>query len=239
MNIIYREIDTAIEDAICAQYGNWVHDYHCLMRGDGCYLVAAMDGDVVAGFAAVHPAQWIVPLEQYSDAFIEVIEVAESYRRHGIGSTLVGKLEKFAKSYGYYQIRAWSSCDKVEALNMWRKMNYCMCPAAMLGQSVRKCCENQQIAGYYYAKLLNTKQSDSMKCPYCGSEMEKGYIQCRDGVVWRKKKSAVSALSMIAPDAILLGTPDGNPFGGGYVVTYHCADCKKFIVDTENGNHTD
>ena len=30
-----------------------------------------------------------------------------------------------------------------------------MCPAAMLGQSVRKEFAQQPIVGYYYAKLLN------------------------------------------------------------------------------------
>lgn len=70
MEIIYKEIDAAIEDAIIAQYGSWVRDYDCFVRGDGCYLIAAMDGDVVAGFAALHPEQWIAPLEQYSDAFM-------------------------------------------------------------------------------------------------------------------------------------------------------------------------
>lgn len=78
-----------------------------------------------------------------------------------------------------------------------------------------------------------------MKCPWCGKETEKGYIQCRDGVVWRKKKSAVSALSALAPDAVLLGTPDGNPFGGAYVTAYRCADCRKFIIDAGNENPTD
>lgn len=155
MNIIYREINDAIEDAIVAQYGSWVRDYDCLVRGDGCYLIAAMDGDMVAGFAALHPEQWIAPLEQYSDGFIEVIEVAKAYQRQGIGSTLVKMLEEYAASYGYYQIRAWSSDDKVEALHMWRKLNYCMCPAAMLGQSICEGYEDQQIVGYYYAKLLN------------------------------------------------------------------------------------
>ena len=155
MGIIYKEIDAAIEDAIIVQYGSWVREYECLVRGDGCCLIAAMDGDVVAGFAALHPEQWIAPLEQYSDGFIEVIEVNKAYQRQGIGSTLVKLLEEYAASYGYYQIRAWSSSDKVEALNMWRKLNYCMCPAAMLGQSVCPGYENQQIVGYYYAKLLN------------------------------------------------------------------------------------
>ncbi len=78
-----------------------------------------------------------------------------------------------------------------------------------------------------------------MKCPYCGNEMEKGYIQNRDGIVWRKKKSAVSALAVLASDAVDLGANDGNPFGGHFVVVYRCADCKKFLIDTENGNHTD
>lgn len=157
MNILYKQIDTDIEDAIVTQHGKWVHDYNCLVRGEGCYLIAAMDGEVVAGFAALHPARWIAPLDQYSDGFIEVIEVADAYRRQGIGCTLVKLLEEYAASYGYYQIRAWSSEDKVEALNMWRKLNYCMCPAAMLGQSVKKGYENQQIVGYYYAKLLNPR----------------------------------------------------------------------------------
>ena len=155
MKLIYKEIDATIEDAIVAQYGNWVRHYNCLVRGDGCYLIAALDGEMVAGFAALHPGQWIVPLEQHSDGFIEVIEVAKAYRRQGIGSTLVKMLEEYAASYGYYQIRAWSSDDKVEALNMWRKLNYCMCPAAMLGESVCEGYENKQIVGYYYAKLLN------------------------------------------------------------------------------------
>lgn len=78
-----------------------------------------------------------------------------------------------------------------------------------------------------------------MKCPYCGNDMEKGYIQSRDGVIWRKKKSAVSVLAVFAPDAVDIGTDDGNPFGGHFVVVYRCADCKKFLIDTENGNHTD
>ena len=163
MEIIYKEINSTIEDAIIAQYGSWVRDYNCLAKGDGCYLVAALDGDIVAGFAALHPEQRIAPLEQYSDGFIEVIEVAKAYQRQGIGSTLVKMLEKYATSYGYYQIRAWSSDDKIEALHMWHKLNYCMCPAAMLGQSICEGYENKQIVGYYYAKLLNCSHSNNIK----------------------------------------------------------------------------
>lgn len=157
MNIIYQEIDSSIEDTIVTQYGSWVRDYKCPVKGEGCYSIAAINttNGTVAGFASLHPAQWIVPLEQYNDGFIEVIEVAEAYRRQGIGKALVGLLEKYATTYRYYQIRAWSSSDKIEILHMWHRLNYCICPAAMLGQSVRKNDITQQIVGYYYAKLLN------------------------------------------------------------------------------------
>ena len=151
--MIYTEITPAIETAIILQYGSWVRDYHCLQRGNGCCLLAAMDGDTVTGFAAIHPARWTPPLEQYEDAFIEVIEVAEDYRRKGIGSRLVTLLEQRAKDLGYYQIRAWSSEDKTEALKMWRKLRYGMCPAVELG-SIKPGFENAVIRGYYYAKVL-------------------------------------------------------------------------------------
>jgi ribosomal protein S18 acetylase RimI-like enzyme len=84
-----------------------------------------------------------------------LIEVDESYRRQAIGKQIIKILEKKAREYGYKQIRAWSSEDKVEALNMWYSLNYCMCPAAMLGQSIKPGFENQKIIGYYYAKILN------------------------------------------------------------------------------------
>lgn len=118
MSISYKEIDTFIEEAIGEQYGDWVREYGCLVRGEGCYLIAAVDIETVVGFAALRPSRWIAPLEQYFDGFIEVIEVAEAYRRQGIGSTLVKFLEDYARTYSYYQIRAWSSDDKVEAMNM-------------------------------------------------------------------------------------------------------------------------
>lgn len=154
MDIQYLEIDEKIEEKIIQQYGSWVHDYNCFVRGENCCLIAALDGGNIAGFAALHPAKWIPPLDDKEDAFIEVIEVAKAYRRQGIGSHLVKLMEDYAASKGFRQIRSWSSEDKVEALNMWYKLGFCMCPAAQLGPSVKLGFENQQIVGYYYGKLL-------------------------------------------------------------------------------------
>ena len=83
------------------------------------------------------------PEQETSDEIMNLINIPS-----------VLKLEKFAKSYGYYQIRAWSSIECISALKMFYKLQYCMCPAAMLGTSVLHGYENKQIVGYYYAKLL-------------------------------------------------------------------------------------
>lgn len=161
MQIKYIEIDTMIENKIVEHFGSWVRDYQCLQRGEGCFLIAAMDGDEVVGFATLHPGQWIPPLEEYYDAFIECIEVDEHYKRQGIGKMLVHILEEKSKEYGYRQIRAWSSDDKVEALHMWYALDYAMCPAAMVGHSIKPGFQDQQILGYYYAKMLNPSKANA------------------------------------------------------------------------------
>lgn len=155
LDIKYVEMNEEIEEKVIAHFGSWVRDYQCLQRGDGCFNIAALYKDQVVGCAAVHPQQLIPPLDRYRDAFIELIEVDESFRRQGIGRHMIEILEEKSREYGYKQIRAWSSEDKIEALNMWYALDYCMCPAAMLGESVVPEYENQQIVGYYYAKMLH------------------------------------------------------------------------------------
>ncbi|MBE5968446.1 MAG: GNAT family N-acetyltransferase [Lachnospiraceae bacterium] len=155
IDILYVEINDEVEEKVIEHFGSWVREYQGIQRGDGCYAIAAIHDDKVVGCAAIHPAQFIPPLDKYFDAFIELIEVDECYRRQGIGKHMIGILEEKAREFGYKQIRAWSSEDKVEALNMWYSLNYCMRPAAMLGQSIKLGFENQQIIGYYYAKILN------------------------------------------------------------------------------------
>ena len=43
-----------------------------------------------------------------------------------------------------------------------------------------------------------------MKCPYCNTEMILGYIQCRDGVYWSKRKRLIAALPALDESAVLL-----------------------------------
>ncbi len=68
-------------------------------------------------------------------------------------------------------------------------------------------------------------------CPYCGKEMELGYIQCRDGVTWTRKLVRVAALSALSRSAVRLSSESLGPFAGNAVEAYRCADCKKVIIE--------
>ena len=72
-----------------------------------------------------------------------------------------------------------------------------------------------------------------MNCPYCGKEMEKGFIQCRDGVSWQKEERLVAALSGLSKDSVILARSHGSLFSGAAAIAYHCSGCKKIVIDYE------
>lgn len=68
-----------------------------------------------------------------------------------------------------------------------------------------------------------------MKCPYCGNEMELGYIQCRDGVNWTPQKQLIAALSFLGKNRVSLAN---NAAGDSQTVyAYKCDTCRKVIID--------
>ena len=60
-----------------------------------------------------------------------------------------------------------------------------------------------------------------MKCPYCQQEMEKGFLQSRDGLGWRTKPHFVPALAGIFAEVRL----------GPCVLVFRCKDCRKLIIE--------
>ncbi len=70
-----------------------------------------------------------------------------------------------------------------------------------------------------------------MKCPFCGTEMLHGYLNCGT-MIWSERKHRVSML----PDqtekyALHLGTPMFTPH---HVESQCCPNCKKIIIVTSN-----
>ncbi|MCL2199264.1 MAG: GNAT family N-acetyltransferase [Defluviitaleaceae bacterium] len=145
--IVYRQIDQTLKDKIISIHGDWITQHCCLCIEEGSYAVAALLNEEIVGFAGINSAELPPPLNGCFDAFINCIEVDERFQRHGIGRHLIGMLESWAKAYGYRQIRAWSSEDKVAAIHMWYALNYGMCPSIEVHDVI--------IKGYVYAKILN------------------------------------------------------------------------------------
>ena len=66
-----------------------------------------------------------------------------------------------------------------------------------------------------------------MKCPYCQNEMEQGYIQNRDGLVWTKKEHFVMAFSPYTADSVKIGSRREGKSAEAFL----CRSCKKILID--------
>ena len=68
-------------------------------------------------------------------------------------------------------------------------------------------------------------------CPYCQKEMEPGFIQSRDSLVWSNTKRLVAALPLTHGELINLADNPGYGFSGNTATAYCCKKCKKVIID--------
>jgi len=96
---------------------------------EGGFSIIALEADKPVGIIGVYWNELPFPLEGTREAYINIIEVLPEYRRQGIARELVGKAIDFSRREGVYQLRAWSSDDKAQALPMWRQLGFALCPA--------------------------------------------------------------------------------------------------------------
>ena len=149
MNIEYKKIDDFLFDKIVDIFGEWLKKDKQLFIRDDAFAFVAMDGDFPAGYVCVTPRALEYPLEHLKDAYIEVLGVHEDYRRHGIGQHLIECSEEWARNAGFKQIRTHSNDKAVEAIHMWHKLCYGLCPHDYYAE--------EGCAGYWVAKILNLK----------------------------------------------------------------------------------
>jgi len=65
-----------------------------------------------------------------------------------------------------------------------------------------------------------------MTCPYCGKEMEQGYIKSAQRLFWSKEKELG-----FQPDSIRLDPSFWTGFFNGFhAESHYCPDCKKIIT---------
>ena len=113
---------------------------------DGFSIVAIKNGMPI-GLISVYWKQLPSPLPETFEGFIDILEVHKDYRRKGLATNLIEMSMKRAQAKGVYQLRAWSSEDKVEAIPMWKTLGFGLCPATTYPKG-------QEVEGYFVAKVL-------------------------------------------------------------------------------------
>ncbi|QMS84815.1 GNAT family N-acetyltransferase [Candidatus Xianfuyuplasma coldseepsis] len=136
-----------LRNQIKENYGDVAYDY--MEIGDNIYSLIAIEDNTIIGFISTYTQPLKEPLEDTMEAYINIIEVHKDYRRQGIASTLINETEHYFKRQGIPQIRAWSSMDKVEAIQLWQALNYNLSPTTIHIDS-----KNVNVEGYYVVKSL-------------------------------------------------------------------------------------
>ncbi len=119
---------------------------HFLRLDDGLNTLAKLNGEP-AGLISVYWRELPQPLTGCREIYIDMIEVFSDYKRKGIATQMIQKIIYWARQHGAYQVRAWSSQDKVEAIPMWKALGFGMCPATTYPGG-------QEIMGYFVTKVM-------------------------------------------------------------------------------------
>lgn len=117
------------------------------IRLEDGFAFVAMDGETPIGLIAVYRRRLPPPLPETHEGFINIIEVSAAHRRQGVGRRLVEMSIERCRALGLYQIRAWSSEDKSEAIPMWKALGFALCPATEHPRGV-------EVKGYIVARQL-------------------------------------------------------------------------------------
>ncbi|HET6447368.1 MAG TPA: GNAT family N-acetyltransferase [candidate division Zixibacteria bacterium] len=111
------------------------------------FTIVAVEGETIAGYISCFWQMLPEPLGKTQEAFIDIIEVDDNCRRRGVGSRLVKIASERTSAEGIYQIRAWSSADKIEAIPFWQSLGFGLAPATVAHGE-------DEIRGFYALKVL-------------------------------------------------------------------------------------
>jgi GNAT superfamily N-acetyltransferase len=111
------------------------------------FTVVALHQTRSVGLMSVYWRELPPPLPATVEGYIDFLEVQAPYRKQGIARRLIDLAVQRAAEYHAYQVRSWSSEDKIEAIPMWKQSGFGLCPATTFpgGQEVR---------GYFVTKIL-------------------------------------------------------------------------------------
>src|SRR5574341_1126296 len=139
----FIDADDAWKDRAMQEWGEKAARHMHLEDG---FSIVALEGDNPVGLISVYWRTLPPPLPETCEGYIDILEVHKDYRRKGIARRLIDLSLERAHEKGVYQMRAWSSIDKREAIAMWKALGFGLCPAATYPNG-------QEVMGYFVTKL--------------------------------------------------------------------------------------
>lgn len=144
--IQYVEADKKFRDRISKEWSQIAANHMHIEDG---FSIVAMDKDELVALISVYWKSMPKPMDGIYDGYIDIIEVRNDYRGMGIARRLIEMACKRCKKQGAFQIRAWSSQDKQEAVKMWKTLGFGLCPTYIFSEKT-----GTNIDGFYVAKAL-------------------------------------------------------------------------------------
>jgi ribosomal protein S18 acetylase RimI-like enzyme len=142
--IQYIDADEAMKLSIENEWGEKPARHMHLTDG---FSIVALDGENLVGLISTYWKKLPAPLNE-CDAYIDILEVHKDFRRQGIARRLIEMSMERARQKGMFQIRSWSSEDKLEAIPMWKALGFGLCPATTFPKG-------QEVRGFFVAKVLS------------------------------------------------------------------------------------
>ena len=149
-DIRFVEGNKVLRKRLGKEWGDWAAEH---MRLENGFAIMAHHGDKLIGLISLSWQDLPPPLRSMHDACIDIIEVLDGYRRRGVARRLIEIALERLKGNGVFQVRAWSTEDKKEAIPMWQALGFSMIPVthSMWGS---------EISGYFVAKRLDCVEID-------------------------------------------------------------------------------
>lgn len=126
---------------------NWGKQAACHMHIEDGFSILAVIDEAPVGLISVYWRPLPPPLIGAQEGYIDIIEVRSEYRRQSIAARMIAISADRARDLGAYQLRAWSSNDKTEAIPMWKALGFGLYPAIIYPGG-------QKVEGYYVTKVL-------------------------------------------------------------------------------------
>ena len=143
-HIDYMDADEMWKQRIAEEWSEIAAQHMHIEDG---FSILALCNDEPVGLISVYWRELPPPLADTYEGYIDIIEVLAEFRRRRIATRMIEMSAERAQEQGVYQLRAWSSEDKMEAISMWEALGFGLYPATTYPKG-------NEVRGYFATSVL-------------------------------------------------------------------------------------